>query len=49
MNFKPLAFAQHCYGPGQDQDQQANRFYAYSVVGRLAALAAARELEQFST
>lgn len=47
MNFEPLAFARDCYGAQEEGDEPANRFYAYSVVGRLAALAAARELEQF--
>lgn len=47
MNFEPLAFARDCYGHQDVTDKHANRFYAYSVVGRLAALAAARELERF--
>ena len=39
MNFKPLAFSESCHGH--------NRFYLYGVMGRLAALAAARELAAF--
>jgi len=46
MRFEPLAFEDACctpdlnYGP----DERPNRFYAYGVVARLAALAAAREI-----
>lgn len=47
MNFKPLAFARACHSPGVDEDKKVNRFYAYGVVGRLALLAAARELNKF--
>jgi glutamate--cysteine ligase len=46
MNFEPLAFARACCSPEDGEDEPANRFYAYSVVGRLAALAAAQELKQ---
>lgn len=41
MHFEPLAFAKACHYP--DNDIQ-NRFYAYGVIARLAALAAAREV-----
>lgn len=45
MQFKPLAFAQACNMPRQDLAvvDCPNRFYAYGVIARLAALAAARE------
>ncbi len=45
MQFEPLAFAEPCSGPDRSKnvDDCANRFYAYGVVARLAALAAARE------
>jgi glutamate--cysteine ligase len=48
MRFEPLAFAESCITPNRDLDPDArpNRFYAYGVVGRLAALAAARELRE---
>lgn len=47
MTFEPLAFAEPCNTPDKDADPDAepNRFYAYGVVARLAALAAARERE----
>ena len=47
MHFKPLAFETGCTLPDSAQapDAPPNRFYAYGVVGRLALLAAARELE----
>jgi len=41
MNFKPLSFNTGCH--------QVNRFYAYSVIARLAALAAARELQKLQS
>lgn len=41
MHFEPLAFAKACHYP--DNDIQ-NRFYAYGVIARLAALAGAREI-----
>ena len=46
MRFEPLAFAQTCILPDQGQapDAEPNRFYAYGVIGRLATLAAAREI-----
>lgn len=46
MHFEPLAFAEPCIAPDatQDPDASVNRFYAYGVVGRLALLAAAREI-----
>jgi len=45
MHFEPLAFAEPCTQPDKSKspDDCANRFYAYGVVARLAALAAARE------
>jgi glutamate--cysteine ligase len=45
MHFEPLAFAQACNVPCKDLDvvDSPNRFYAYGVIARLAALAAARE------
>lgn len=46
MHFEPLAFAEPCNTPRDDLDpvDSANRFYAYGVIARLAALAAAREI-----
>ena len=46
MSFEPLAFDDCCISPrpGQDLNCNANRFYTYGVVARLALLAAAREL-----
>jgi glutamate--cysteine ligase len=48
MHFVPLAFATPANTPDCDgsPDCQANRFYSYGVVARLALLAAALELEQ---
>lgn len=48
MRFQMLAFAEPCTHPDPDcePDAQPNRFYAYGVVGRLAALAAAREVRK---
>jgi glutamate--cysteine ligase len=47
MQFKPLAFAAPCSSPDpSDPGCPPNRFYAYGVIARLAALAAAIELEQ---
>lgn len=45
-SFKPLAFAECCNTPDEEQDPDSsiNRFYAYGVIGRLALLAAAREI-----
>ncbi|NKF22344.1 glutamate--cysteine ligase [Solimonas marina] len=45
MRFEPLAFDECCSAPDPDcgPDERPNRFYAYGVVARLAALAAARE------
>jgi len=45
MHFEPLAFAESCVTPdcSKAPDAQPNRFYAYGVIARLAALAAARE------
>ncbi len=50
MHFEPLAFAEPCSQPDRTKspDDCANRFYAYGVVARLAALAAARE-QQLAT
>ena len=48
MHFEPLAFEAPCSLPdcNQEPDAAPNRFYAYGVVGRLACLAAAIELER---
>jgi len=45
MHFEPLAFTEPCNSPCDDLDvvECPNRFYAYGVIARLAALAAARE------
>ena len=45
MHFEPLAFAHACNMPREDLKaiDSPNRFYAYGVIARLAALAAARE------
>lgn len=45
MRFEPLAFDECCVSPDKEQSPHAhqNRFYAYGVIARLAALAAARE------
>jgi glutamate--cysteine ligase len=46
MRFEPLAFEECCAAPNHavGPDERPNRFYAYGVVARLAALAAAREI-----
>lgn len=46
MHFEPLAFANACNMPRDDLAivDCSNRFYAYGVIARLAALAAAREI-----
>ena len=48
MHFVPLAFDNPCSTPdcAGEPDEEKNRFYAYSVVARLALLAAAIELEE---
>jgi glutamate--cysteine ligase len=48
MRFSPLAFESCCAFPNPEcaPDDTPNRFYAYGVVGRLATLAAALELEE---
>jgi glutamate--cysteine ligase len=48
MSFSPLAFESCCAFPNPEcaPDDTPNRFYAYGVVGRLAMLAAAVELEE---
>ena len=48
MSFEPLAFETSCLCPdaSQNPDAAPNRFYAYGVVSRLAALAAAIEVER---
>lgn len=45
MRFEPLAFEECCISPDPrlSPDAHPNRFYAYGVIARLAALAAARE------
>ena len=51
MQFEPLAFKDACNTPDkkQDPDSSLNRFYAYSVVARLALLAAAHELKEVNS
>lgn len=46
MHFQPLAFVQACNNPEEalSPEYASNQFYAYGVIARLAALAAAREL-----
>lgn len=46
MHFEPLAFAQACNIPSSNLGAKdcPNRFYAYGVISRLAALAAAKEI-----
>ncbi len=48
MHFEPLAFVEPCNTPDRtrEPDAEPNRFYAYGVIGRLAMLAAARELAE---
>lgn len=46
MHFEPLAFNKACNLPCQEKDAEVpNRFYVYGVIARLAALAAAKEIE----
>jgi glutamate--cysteine ligase len=47
MHFVPLAFDEPCNTPdcADCPDAAVNRFYAYGVIGRLAALAASQEIE----
>lgn len=51
MHFEPLAFVEPCNTPDCNQapDAEPNRFYAYGVLGRLALLAAARELAEHNS
>ena len=46
MHFEPLAFDDCCISPEKHlaPDARPNRFYAYGVIGRLAMLAASREM-----
>ncbi|MDX1668454.1 MAG: glutamate--cysteine ligase [Limnobacter sp.] len=48
MHFVPLAFETPCNTPdcSDRPDAAVNRFYAYGVIGRLAALAASHELDE---
>ena len=48
MSFEPLAFAEACNTPDPQlaEDACPNRFYAYGVIGRLALLAAAKEITE---
>lgn len=48
MQFEPLSFATPLNLPDKSKapDAEPNRFYAYGVVGRLAMLAAAREIAE---
>ncbi len=50
MHFEPLAFARACNMPRGDLscEDTPNRFYIYGVIARLAALAAAREIQILS-
>lgn len=50
MRFEPLAFDEACSSPDHScgPDESPNRFYAYGVVARLAAMAASREIEAVS-
>lgn len=47
MQFEPLAFENPCNNPDYQckQECDANRFYAYGIIARLAALAAALEIQ----
>jgi glutamate--cysteine ligase len=47
MHFEPLAFAAACNTPREilGCEETPNRFYTYGVIARLAALAAAREMD----
>jgi glutamate--cysteine ligase len=51
MRFEPLAFEEACSAPDFNcgPDDRPNRFYAYGVVARLAALAASREIAAIRT
>lgn len=51
MHFESLAFADTCTNPDRTKSASAqpNRFYAYGVIARLAAAAAARELKAHET
>ena len=48
MHFVPQPFETSCIMPDQGRpcDDEANRFYAYGVIARLALIAAARELQE---
>lgn len=49
MQFAPLAFDEPCSSPNpNDPGCPPNRFYSYGVIGRLALLAAAIELERMA-
>ncbi|HEY9546266.1 MAG TPA: glutamate--cysteine ligase [Solimonas sp.] len=50
MRFEPLAFDEACSAPDHScgPHESPNRFYAYGVVARLAAMAASREIEAVS-
>ena len=50
MHFIPQPFETSCLMPDQGRpcDDEANRFYAYGVVARLALIAAAREIKEAS-
>ncbi|MEO5573285.1 MAG: glutamate--cysteine ligase [Gammaproteobacteria bacterium] len=51
MYFEPLAFVESCNtpDPNKSPDANPNRFYAYGVIARLAAVAAAREAHTITT
>ena len=48
MHFIPQPFETSCIMPDQGRpcDDEANRFYAYGVIARLALIAASRELQE---
>ncbi len=48
MHFIPQPFETSCLMPDQGRpcDDEANRFYAYGVIARLALLAASREMKE---
>jgi glutamate--cysteine ligase len=50
MHFVPLAFEKPCNTPdcADRPDAAVNRFYAYGVIGRMAALAASYELDRMA-
>nr|MCH9770367.1 glutamate--cysteine ligase [Gammaproteobacteria bacterium] len=47
MNFEPMAFVQDCFCPQKNPNANP-QFYLYGIIARLAMLAGARELAEFS-